>query len=96
LPETKAKIAHNGRISLYATQGIGQKQFSLNAPASRLKKSCRGLKSKAEEIVPWVEKQFPAMRLVKLELEIFRWGLVVFRFGWCVSEAEGRRICATP
>jgi hypothetical protein len=37
-----------------------------------------------------------AMRLVKLELEIFRWGLVVFRFGWCVSEAEGRRICATP
>jgi len=42
------------------------------------------------------EKQFPAMRLVKLELEIFRWGLVVFRFGWCVSEAEGRRICATP
>gem|GEM_PF-5561938 len=45
MPETKAKIAHNGRISLYATQGIGQKQFSLNAPASRLKKSCRGLKS---------------------------------------------------
>jgi len=45
LPETKAKIAHNGRISLYATQGIGQKQFSLNAPASRLKKSCREVKS---------------------------------------------------
>jgi hypothetical protein len=42
------------------------------------------------------DMQFPAMRLVKLELEIFRWGLVVFRFGWCVSEAEGRRICATP
>jgi hypothetical protein len=44
----------------------------------------------------YVKKQVPAMRLVKLELEIFRWGLVVFRFGWCVSEAEGRRICATP
>jgi len=42
------------------------------------------------------KKEFLAMRLVKLELEIFRWGLVVFRFGWCVSEAEGRRICATP
>jgi len=50
----------------------------------------------AEEIVSGGEKQFLAMRLVKLELEIFRWGLVVFRFGWCVSEAEGRRICATP
>ena len=45
-PETKTKVAHNGRISLYATLGIGQKQFSLNAPASRLKKSCRGAKSK--------------------------------------------------
>jgi len=45
LPETKAKLAHNGRISLDATQGIGQKQFSLNAPASSLKKSCRVVKS---------------------------------------------------
>jgi len=45
LPETKVEEAHNGRISLYATLGIGKKQFSLNAPASRLKKSCRGVKS---------------------------------------------------
>jgi len=42
LPETKASLAHNGSISLAAPQGIGEKQFSLNAPASRLKKSCRG------------------------------------------------------
>jgi hypothetical protein len=45
LPETKAKTAHNGSISLYATPRIGQKQFSLNAPAPKLKKSCRGVKS---------------------------------------------------
>jgi len=44
LPETKAKIAHNGRISLDTTRRIGEKRSSRNAPASRLKKLCRGRK----------------------------------------------------
>jgi len=76
------------KVKTYFSSNVTEEvlaENAFNAPASRLKKSCRG-----------GEKQFPAMRLVKLELEIFRWGLVVFRFGWCVSEAEGRRICATP
>jgi hypothetical protein len=52
LPETEASLAHNGSISLDAPQGIGEKQFSLNAPASSLKKSCWGH-----------EKQFPLVTL---------------------------------
>jgi hypothetical protein len=47
----QSQPARNGSISVDAPQGVGGNQYSLNAPASNLKKSFRGTKSKCRSFL---------------------------------------------